>query len=732
MEQIPARFAQRKFSASRDAAGVPHIEAPSWREALYGLGYLHALDRPTQMLFGRAVASGRAAERIANTSELLETDRFFRRVGLTKSLDAEVDQLDHEWFDQLTFYCEGVNHGLKDSGRTLPMWATGFRPQPWNHHAVLLIGKLLSFGGLAIGQQQNEKLLLELIQLGVDQPRLKELFYPHLENADFDLLNQIITRKELSDEALELISDLPRLAGSNAWAVAPSRSATGHALLASDPHLEVNRLPSIWYEVVLRWDGDFAMGASLPGCPLLSVARTSRLAWGVTYMKGDTTDYFIEDCRPGGSTGWQYRRGSLWHDFTRRDEAILKKGATPEILPVYENDQGTLHADPAEDGPGLYLSALWMGNRGGAGRSIGTWIDLPFADCAEAAMAIVKKCPYPSLVWTFADSQGHIGQQACGWIPDRPKQNNGLLPAPAWDEGTHWRGRLSGRWLPASFDPPEGFVASANEDINPKGGPRLITLTLPDYRKRRIVERLAELPAATLDDMKSLQYDLVSMQARDLLPIFLPHLPDGPLKDQLAAWNFRYSAESREATLFQQLYRNVLLEVFGHEQGIGFLRMLYICTRAGYSTMVLTSIDNLLKKEDSLWWRNRSKAELIRKAGERLAEEKIRPWSEVNLFHFANRFFEGHRVGRMLGVHTAKMPMPGCHATPFQGHLLATATRETSFAPSYHFVTDLGENEAWTNLPGGPSESRFSKYYKNDIPLWASGNYKRLAPDVVT
>ena len=72
-------------SPPRDPHGVPHIRADSWREALYGLGYMHALDRPTQMLFSRAVASGRAAELIADKPELLETDRFFRRVGLVSA-----------------------------------------------------------------------------------------------------------------------------------------------------------------------------------------------------------------------------------------------------------------------------------------------------------------------------------------------------------------------------------------------------------------------------------------------------------------------------------------------------------------------------------------------------------------------------------------------------------------------------------------------------------------------
>ena len=71
--------------------------------------------------------------------------------------------------------------------------------------------------------------------------------------------------------------------------------------------------------------------------------------------------------------------------------------------------------------------------------------------------------------------------------------------------------------------------------------------------------------------------------------------------------------------------------------------------------------------------------------------------------------------------------MPGNHATPFQGHVLSTATRENTFAPSYHFVADLSTDEAWTNLPGGPSESRFSGYYNNDVARWLAGEYKRLS-----
>jgi penicillin amidase len=733
MKPIRIKHSLRPFTAHRDENGVPHIHAPTWRDALYGLGFMHALDRPTQLLFSRTVAGGQTAEMIADKPAMADTDRFFRRAGLARNLGGEATSLSEEHLDDLISYCHGVNAGMRQAGRSLPMWATGYQPQPWDIEAVMLIGNLLNFGGLAVGQQQNERLVLELIQLGVDDDRLRELFSPLLDDVDFELLRRVKISNRLSDEALELITDLPRLAGSNAWVVAPQRSATGSALLASDPHLEVNRLPSIWYEAVLHWDGHYLMGSTLAGCPTFAVGRTRQLAWGVTYLKGDTSDYFIEDCRRG-EHGWQYRRGEEWFYFQTRDELIHHKGKQqPETLVVRYNDLGTLDGDPEATGEGLYLLTAWTGDRSGVGRSVTTWLDLVSCNATLEAMDLVRQCPQPTLCWLFADRAGHIGMQTNGWFPKRRPGHSGLTPVPAWDERNHWQGLIPVEELPRAYDPPEGFIASANENIDPPGGPMLTTQPVPDYRKRRIVERLQAMDRATVKDMQALQYDVISLQARDLLEIFLPHMPDGEVKDRLTAWDCGYGPQSREATLFYHLYRNVLLEVFGQEPGqqggIGWRRMLYLSSRAGFSMMVITCVDRLLHQEKSRWWRVRDKGELIRRAASSLNLANCPPWSETNAFRFTNRYFEGQLGTRVLGFQTGDLPMPGCHATPFQGHLLRSATRETTFAPSYHFVTDLATDEAWTNLPGGPSESRFSRWYKSDLPRWCEGTYKRLAGD---
>ena len=236
-------------------------------------------------------------------------------------------------------------------------------------------------------------------------------------------------------------------------------------------------------------------------------------------------------------------------------------------MQVFDNEQGTLDGEPHPGERGYYLSTTWAGDQSGAGRSIATWLDVVSAEMRPRRWTSPASARCPRSCWVFADREGHIGMQANGWFPKRAKEHNGLLPIPAWDERNHWRGRLTTSLLPRVYDPPEGFVATANENINEPGGPQLVTQPVPDYRKRRIVERLRELPQATVADMQALQYDVVSLQARDLLAVFLPCLPDGPIKERLAEWDCSYSTDSYEATLFSRLYRNVLLEIFGHEAG---------------------------------------------------------------------------------------------------------------------------------------------------------------------
>ena len=65
-------------------------------------------------------------------------------------------------------------------------------------------------------------------------------------------------------------------------------------MLANDPHLEINRLPNVWYEIVLKTRDTYFMGATMPGLPAIIVGRNPDLAWGATYTFMDGTDSWIE------------------------------------------------------------------------------------------------------------------------------------------------------------------------------------------------------------------------------------------------------------------------------------------------------------------------------------------------------------------------------------------------------------------------------------------------------
>lgn len=724
MQRLKTRTARRPIEAARDSQGVPHVWADSWPDALYGLGYVQALDRRTQILFGRIVAQGRSAELLDDSPAARERDRFFLRAGLELPLAEEAAALPAERQQELQAFADGVNDGLAAAGRSIAMRAVRLKPQPWTIEAVMLMGSLLTFGGLALGQQRAERTILDLILSGVDPERLKELHRPYLDEVDFGAIHGLKTRNHLSDSFLESLGVLPFCGGSNAWAISAAKSASGGAMLAADPHLEIGRLPATWHEAVLHWQGRYMMGAALPGTPMFAVARHDRLAWGVTYSMADTSDFFIEDCRTVEGRV-QYRRGEAWHDFKIRSATIQGRKDGAENVTVYTSDVGTLEGDPKATGDGSYLALGWSGKWSNIGEAVTTWLRLPNCSTVRDGMDLVRNCQQPPLVWLFADQGGHIGQQMSGRVPRRSPGVSGLAPVPAWRVDQHWQGWIPPEDLPQAYDPPCGYIVTANEDLNTPGQPHIATLPAADYRYRRLTEMVADNERVTRADCQAMQYDVTSLQARDLLAIFLPHIPAGPWRSALETWDQRFTTDSREATVFMRFYLTLLSRVFGQDVaagGVGHARFLYLTTQAPFTLVILNNVDRILKDRNSAWWAGRGPASLLSSL---TTAPPATTWGAMNWLTLRNVFLD-NALGGWLGLHVERMPLAGCNATPHQGHIGRLHKSQHSYAPSYHFIADMGTPHAWTNLPGGPSEKAFSKWYKSDLKLWLRGEYKVL------
>jgi penicillin amidase len=714
-----------RIQLSRTSDGVMRLWADDDLGLARGLGFAHAHDRMVQMMVVRLAGRGRLSEFLMSDDDTLAIDVFMRGMGLRREAEKEVGRLGADARRLAEAYAEGINSYLAGKRRPLELALVRYRPDPWSVADTLLTIKLMSYFGLAQSQQDMEKYLIQALGAGVPAARLKKLVAPHLDGLDdmvVEKLGKLRFVQPLLPEPVRWLTAMPRIVASNNWAVAGSRTCSGMPFACSDPHLECNRLPTVWYETVMHTGDDYRLGVTMPGIPGLIMGRTSRLSFGFTYGFMDMVDYFIEDCRDGAC-----RRGDDYQPLEVRTETIRRKGEEPVRITVRENDLGVLEADPfaAELGDGFYLTRAWSGHRDGAARSLEALARLPEAKTVPEAQVLLREVTI-SCNWLLADREGNIGYQQSGLLPDR--RHSGLHPVPAWDERWHWRGLVPSERLHSVINPSEGFLATANDDHNPPEGPLVINLPVGSYRADRIRALLSETTSCTLDDMERIQNDLHSLQAERFMAILRPLLPATFAGRILAGWDLRYDTASRGATLFEAVYHALLREVFG----TGLFGEAAWDATVG-STAILADyyhlFDNALLGDDPSWFGMEGRQRLFSRVLEEVLTEvdlgAITPWGRRQQIVMKNIFFEG-RLPPWMGFDHGPVELPGNRATVVQGGIFRAHDRQTTFTPSWRFITDLGDDSARTALAGGPSGRRFSRWYKTDIARWIGGRYKTL------
>jgi penicillin amidase len=708
----------------RTVGGVVELWGQNDLEMARAMGFIHAHDRQTQMMLVRLVGQGRLCECLKDSPQMLAIDRFSREMAFVADAQADVARLDADARACVEAYTEGVNLYQKRHGRPWELAAVGHRPEPWSVSDTLLIIKVLSFIGLAQTQQDLEKLLIESIQRGVSTERLKRLFAPHLDGLDEETvraIRQVRSFRPFLPPAQAAARLTGTLQTSNNWAVAGTRTKNGTPIECHDPHLEGNRLPAVWYEVILHTADDYRMGVNTPGVPGVIMGRNGNVSWGFTYGFMDMVDYFIEDVRGG-----RVRRADGWHEISGRRET-LRRPQGDEQLTVRATDRGTLECDPlapVEDG--FYLCRAWSAAGGGAAESVNAlWRLLPARTVSEAQEAVRRVTI--SCNWVLADRAGNIGCQQSGLLPERP--HSGLFPLLGWKEGHCWRGLVDPARLHHSRNPPEGIVATANQRIDPAGGPLAVNLCAADYRVERIRELLEKLPSATAEDMKRIQLDVYSKQAERFMPLLRPHLPPGPAADLLRDWDLCYDEHSQAATLFEEIHEGLLSEVFG-EPLFGEETWEFIRAQTNLLANYGGPFDDALVSDDPSWFAGTSREALYAAVAERVLSRRELPsileWGRRRAM-MMNHLLLGGRFPGFLKIDFGPLPVPGNPHTVRQGSVFRSHGRNSTFVPSYRWITDLGTDEAETCLAGGPSGRPLSPHYLTDVRRWADGAYKRLS-----
>jgi penicillin amidase len=700
---------------TRNKSGVPRIKANTIEDCLYGLGYVHAVDRGMQMLFMRILGRGRLSELLDSSDTSLAIDTFFRKMnwyGRTNKPISEVDKDKKLW---LKSYCEGVNDGF---AKTYPfeMKLLGVPKEPWVIEDCILISRMIGYLTLAQSQGEVERLFIEMVQAGVSQKHLEELFPGILSGANYEWIKKITLEERIVTPQSLWEIGAPKMMASNNWVIGGSLTKSGKPILSNDPHLEINRLPSVWGEVILATKNWYAMGGSMPGVPGILTGRTKDLSWGVTYAFVDSYDSWMEQCKDG-----KYLKEGKYISFVQRKEIIKRKKKKSEEITFYENEHGTLSGDPFKEG--VYLTSLWSGVDSG-GVTVNSILSLLTIQNTKEAMDAVSKV---ETAWNFviADSSGNIGYQMTGKVPKRKKGVSGFVPLCGWEKKNDWNGFENPSDMPKSYNPKEGFFVTANNNLNPYGKIKPLNMPMGSYRADRITNLIRSMKNISVEEVCKMHYDVHSLEAELFMKILKPLLPDTEQGNILKNWDFQYDTSSKGAYLFEVFYKSLFREVFG-EKNLGGNLISFLQNETGVFVDFYDKFVNILISEKSVWFGSESRDEIFKRVAEKSLQTPIKTWGSVQELTLTHIIFGG-KFPRFLGFDFGPIQIPGGRATISQGQIYRSAGRTTSFAASIRIVSDMSTDVCLTNMPGGPSDRRFSKWYKSDIKNWMEGKYKTLS-----
>jgi len=711
-----------KPQINTDQNGIPHIVAGDAQDLFRQLGVVHATQRSVQMILMRILGQGRGSELLESSDMMLGIDTFFRRMNWTKNLSEEVSKLSGTEQKQLNAYCDGINSILtKETPWEFKL--VGYRFEAWKPEDSILIARMMGYLTLSQSQAEVEKLFVELVQAGASRAQLEELFPGLLGGADFELIKQVKLEHRIVPAEYLWQLGLPRMMASNNWVIAPARTKSKAAILSNDPHLEGNRLPNVWHEFIWKCGERSGAGAGVPGLPGMMVGRNESVGWGATYTFMDSVDSWIEKCR--GSKYLDHDK--KWKAFSIRREIIKRKKKQSEEVVFYENHRGTIEGDASGAAEKHLLSTAWSGAGTGVASLRGA-MAIPFARDAKEAMAIAGNLEV-SFSWVFADSAGNIGYQMSGQMPKRVSGWKGFVPVPAFKKNNDWQGFVKAADLPRRYNPKEGYITTANNDLNAWGKAKPINMPMGDFRARRIAQVLGSAKNHTVETVQKLHYDTYSLQAEEYLPLLRPLLDSSANAQILRDWNFEYSLDSVGAAIFEAWYRALFTVVFGRQSdaagGDEKNAAEFIWREGGIFIDFYQNFDRILQAKKSAWFGLKSRDEIYKAAWDLVRGKTFLPWGRTNTFVLKHLLFGG-KFPRFMGFDHGPISIRGGRATVHQGQIYRSAGRDTSFVPTFRFVTDFSTRTLHSNMLGGPSDRRFGKFYRNEVENWLNGKYKQL------
>ena len=530
---VEVPFLSAPVEIVRDNANVPHILGETDNDVFYGLGFAHAQDRLWQMTMLRRTAQGRLSEVFGATT--LNIDKLLRRLDIYALSVASVETLDPETQSALRAYAAGVNARLDQInsqalGRGAPeMFLFNAPMAPWRPADSVAIVKLM---GLQLSSHLDAEVLRARVSLALEEEdRLLDIL-PDAPGAGVAALPEYA---ELAPGVARFAEGVPQddhplspfkraaFAGaSNAWAAAPSRSASGGTLLANDPHLGFTA-PAIWYLARLELSTGGVIGGTIPGIPVVLTGRSADLGWGLTTAYVDDLDVFIEKLNPDNPEEYQTPEG--FRKFVKRPSIITVKDADPVTVTLRWTDNGPVlpgtHYNLETITPPGHVTAISWTVLSAKDSSLAAAMKLmrakSVAEGIEASQAYVA----PAQNLTLVD-HSQIALKTIGAMPrrDAAHQSQGRMPSPGWIATNRWQGVLPFSANPGFVAPEGGILGNTNNKTVDRPFPNHVSFLWGDTQRVQRWQRLMQnRQVHTRDSFIEAQLDTVSFTARSLLPL---------------------------------------------------------------------------------------------------------------------------------------------------------------------------------------------------------------------
>lgn len=672
---------------------VPYIQARTDEDLAVALGAVHAHLRLFQMEVMRRAAFGRLSEVLGPIT--IEIDQVLRILDVTRAVPGIAAALPDATRRWLQGFADGINHVIAQSPvRPHEFALLNFRPDPWTVEDLLGLGRLTA-------TDFTWKVWIRILELR-GRPDWIRLWQRLLDSTAAPI-------PSLAGEGNPDLAALDALLGgfarhgSNSFAVAGGRSTSGGALMASDPHLQIV-LPNLWLAVGMNAPSYDAVGLMVPGVPAIALGRNRHIAWGGTSLHAASSDLFDLS-------------GPAPVKTKTRTERIKVRWWRDRAIQVRETVHGPLISDapllPTRSGRPIAIS--WVGH----------WV----SDETSALLGVNRARNWaefrkaldgfavPALNMTFADASGKVGWAIAAWLPKRPPQAPGDVIA---DQGAwkHWDSFTTGTDLPARFDPPEGYVASANDRPRLDASVAIGHFFARNDRIDRLDALLSGSARHSLETLQAFQRDVLmpsALTARDRLLALARDVPGaaGGVLAGAARWDGRYDAASRGALAFELLIYHFLLGLHGAEDLAIF--------KAAWDPWSLVADDLRRQPEDRL---RAALAQALPAANEDY--ERFRTWGEMHRLQLSHVFSAFPRLGRRFRF--VDQPSSGSNETVMKAaHGFSGERHSVRLGANARFLADMADPDAnYVVLLGGQDGWLGSTTFLDQYPLWQRGTYIQL------